>query len=193
MHSKRARSGADHCPPLANAPRSTEIKWNDVNDLINPVPSAGAVGTTLVGIQNSSQQNGRVGRWIAPISIEGMGNIVLPPQGAGAAGSDVCRIMLVRDKQPNGATFTVADLLQQNGGVAAYLSFKELFNDERFDILYDKSFNVECTGGVVAATIEGNKILHFCVPLHGTRTLYSGTGGTVTDITTNNYALAVIS
>lgn len=195
MDRKKLRRAAENCDSLTtpNAKSNVEVKWQDVNDFINTVPSAGGVGTSLTAITAAVAQNGRIGRLITVKSIEVMGNIVLPPQAAGAAASDVCRIMLVQDKQPNGALFTVADLLQQASGVAAYIAFFELYNEKRFNVLYDKSFNVEATGGIVAATLEGNKLFRFCVPIPDELTLYRSGGGSITEVMTNSYSLVYIS
>lgn len=58
--------------------------------------------------------------------------------------SNLVRIILYADKQPNGATATVTQILQNND----FLSFRNLDNLERFDILDDSIVELKAEAGI---------------------------------------------
>lgn len=58
--------------------------------------------------------------------------------------SNLVRLILYADKQPNGATATVTQILQNND----FLSFRNLDNLDRFDILDDSIVELKAEAGV---------------------------------------------
>lgn len=137
--------------PYQRKTRETpEVHYLDTTLAATAVPAAGLVNTNLVVIPQDDTTTGRNGRKVLIKSIEIRGNIVLTPAAAAVLGSDVVRIMVVQDRQANGAVFTTANVL----ATADWRSYPNLFNEERFRVLYDKSTTMNVSAGVVAATVE---------------------------------------
>lgn len=111
------------------------------------------------------------------------------------------RVMLVLDKQANGATFVAGDLLE-NGGVAGnnWCSPLSFVNRHRFNIYYDKTFCVHPisnTRQAVGATSYDapGRILKIRKTWKEGKTVGYNTGnaGTIADITTNGLQLVVFA
>lgn len=133
-----------------------EVKFLDTTLAATAVPAAGGVNTNLVVIPQDTTTSGRNGRKVMLKTIEIRGNIVLTPQGAGALGSDVVRVLVVQDKQANGAVFTTTDVL----ATADWRAFPNMFNEQRFKILSDTMTTLDAAAGVVAATVETAQAFH---------------------------------
>lgn len=171
---------------------SPEMKYEDIYTAPAVTSSTGAIGGTLVGIiQQGTGESQRVGRKIVLRKVLCRGAVNLDGTGLNDA-SDVVRIMLVKDKQTNGAVAAVTDILEDD----QVLSFNKLENKGRFTILKEVIVEVNST----AAAYDGTNVVHNIgtkyfsffhecnIPIE-----YSGNGGTVADLTTNNVFLVAIS
>jgi len=127
-----------------------ELKFLDTTLAATLVPTAGLVNTNLVVIPQDNTTSGRNGRMVTLKSVEIRGNIVITPAAAAVLGSDIVRLLVVQDKQANGAAFAVTDVLAS----ADWRAFPNLFNEGRFKILSDTLATLNVEAGVVAATIE---------------------------------------
>lgn len=102
------------------------------------------------------------------------------------------RIMVICDRQPNGAVFTLADLLSNQGN--ATTAFNNLDNRDRFKVLWDKH---DSLGGFTQAAPSSNS-KNYNVYLSGKKlpneeTTYKGNAGTIADIATCAYYIVAFA
>lgn len=100
--------------------------------------------------------------------------------------SEVIRIMLVQDKQVNGAAFTLGDLLHDPTATDNIVSPLQLVNKFRFKILYNQ---------VLAIDTDTSKMYrkYYKRFSKGIKIRYNGTGGGTADITSNGLYLVFLS
>ncbi len=116
--------------------RFGEMKFFDTNVAVSPVTTAGTVEDSLNHIPQGTTESERLGRKCTikhigvrfQLTLAETDAVTTPPP------ADLVRCILFWDKQANGATAIVADLLE-NAGVD---SFRNLANSQRFIFLYDK-------------------------------------------------------
>lgn len=116
-------------------------------------------------------------------------------------GDQVLRLLVVQDRQTNGAQLTGSDVLadQVPGTANDNLAMVNLENKHRFKILYDKIFQTEIQmrywNG--SAEISGNRVksINIFIPLgkRGVTTRYLGTTNAVSDIADNSFHLLAIT
>lgn len=173
-------------------PGRPEQKFLDTIITTTDIPLAGKIykdSFCLVGIGTGESQ--RIGRKLTLKKISMHVELKLPSATAAAETCDVVRLILIHDKQANGAVITaVTDVLESAG----YLSFRNLANSKRFHILWDKTVQLENKGygGSTVASTCTTKHLHFSkrlnLPLE-----YDSTGSTIAAIKSNNIAMIVIA
>lgn len=130
-----------------------ELKFLDTVQATTVPAAAGSVYTNLVVIPQGDTESMRNGRKVVIKSINIRGRMYIQPQANSANTSDVIRIMLVQDKQANGVAFTPALVLQTTD----FLSYRNLANTSRFQVLYDQSFSLNSLGGVATDSFESVK------------------------------------
>lgn len=102
-----------------------------------------------------------------------------------SATDTTCRVIVVYDKQPNGATFSLTDLLKDSSIGDNIISPLNLGNKFRFKILYNRIHQMSING-------KNNCYGKFYKKIF-MRTRYSGTAGDITDVATNNIKVFFIS
>ncbi len=175
--------------------RSSELKFHDV-DLDDAVIGTGGTVTPTVNIiPQGVTEVQRIGRkctlkvfqWRYVLTLPEQDAVVTPETG------DSARIIVFIDKQANGATATVTDLLES----ASILSFRNLANSGRFVFLCDKLHNINYAGlasdgaGVVSQALV-NMEYTFYAKLN-TPIEFSGTTGVIAEIRSNNIGVLLIS
>ncbi len=175
---------------------SGELKFHDV-DVDDAVVAAGGnivnSGTVIVIPQGTTEKT-RVGRKCTLRSLHLRYLLTLPEQDAVAtpANGDTVRLIIYLDKQCNGATIAVTDLLESDN----IHSFRNLSNSSRFVVLCDKIHNVNYAGmasdgaGIVsqAATTNNYTWNKKCnIPIE-----YSSTTGAVGEIRSNNIGIMLV-
>lgn len=96
----------------------------------------------LNGIAQGVQVNNRIGNQVSFTKFQNRFSLTLVNAMGGApAGSIAGRIMLVLDKQPNGAIFAITDLLV----AATTVSFNNLDNRQRFRVWKDMRFTLDAS------------------------------------------------
>ena len=124
---------------------------------------------------------------INPISLAGQGDTASSREGnkivfnsiqmkytwkmSQSATATRCRIMLVQDKQVNGAVFTINDLLESSATGTAIISPLNLDGAFRFRVLYNKVHTLSSEGSVVQYKEMFKKI--------NIKARYSNSGGTI--------------
>ena len=99
-----------------------------------------------------------------------------------------CRMMVVYDRQPNGAAFVTADLMEVNNSIIAHTDPKY---DKRFSVLYDKLFSLNEYAANTAVTSD--RAFSSWISIKGRKTQYSGAGGTIAEISTGSLYFIYLS
>ncbi len=173
-----------------------EAKFHDIalNDAV--VASAGTITPTINIIVQGIDESQRIGRkvTITKIMWRYFINLKEIPSEATPAAPDTVRVILYWDKQCNKATATVTDILE----TATIRSFNNLSNKGRFNILMDRMHTLNyltLTGdqdqdafssALVRETFSFYKSCS--IPIE-----YNAALGAITEITTNNLGVLLIS
>lgn len=118
--------------------------------------------------------------------------------GTGAAypQSDVARILIVQDKQSNGATADFSDIFAWDGSGAQTIdwrAFRNMENIDRFNILMDKTIRVQNqnfpngTGSAAACIVPFNFYRKCFIPVE-----MQGTTAAVANVKTNNVNVYIV-
>ncbi len=172
-----------------------EWKFFDTTATFGTVGAAGEIQASMCLIPQNITESGRIGRKCTVKRIDFMGDMILNAVLASANGQvDRVRVIVYHDKQANGATAAVLDLLE----TADILSFRNLANSGRFRILSDTTQAISCMAGAgdVAGTngnwnavIRSYKVgASLNMPLE-----FSGTTGAITELRSNNIGILAIS
>jgi len=175
------------------SPLGSELKFLDTTDTKSSVNASGTIKeSSLVNVVAGTGESQRVGRKITIKSIH-MRYIAQLSNTSNPSGTDDgLRVIVYWDKQCNGATAAVTDILE----TAEYLSFNNLSNKNRFSILMDKTVDISATAGAYDGTNDqfGQKAVtrsfhkKVNIPVE-----YSSTTGGLTEIRSNNIGLLAIS
>ncbi len=184
---------------FAHSNGSGELKFHDVQvDEAAADWSAGIIQNsgTLNVIPQDVTEKTRVGRKVTIKSImwRGAFSTTAIANGATVQNSEVVRVIIYLDKQCNGATAAVTDILES----ANFQSYRNLSNSNRFVTLMDKTFVVipEPPCGTSAANDQGQRTTN--------KTFYkkcnikleyddSAQTGAIGTIRSNNIGMLVIS
>ncbi len=101
------------------------------------------VQTDLLTIPEGVGEEQRIGRRITIKNIGWHYTIKLLTTSTPASTADHCRVMLVQDKQANGATAANTDVLDTSD----VFSFNNLANSSRFRVLMDKNYSLSSQSG----------------------------------------------
>jgi len=172
---------------VGNGLGSIEKKVIDINQTTYAVENTGTVLGLLNGCAPGSQNYNRVGRKINLKSLQIRGFFY---NTATASGARLVRMIIVYDKQPNGAAPTYANIVssQNIAGTTSSLScdMVNLDNRNRFEIIRDKCWDFAPISNVTDQALAGSPQT-YCVnefiPLKNRQTIYNaGTAGTIGDI-----------
>lgn len=175
------------------APSGGERKFFDTTRATQTVAATGTImNLSLNLIPQGTTESTRIGRKCVIRALNLRGNYNLPGATAAANTSDILRIIVYVDKQANGATAAVTDILE----TASYNSFRNLAESGRFKLLYDKSHALNTMGGAGNGTTDSfgeiarpwsfNK--RCMIPIE-----FSSTTGAITEIRSNNIGVLAIS
>ncbi len=174
--------------------KQVELLFTDTAFDTATIPSTGTVGIQLFTIPEGDGQSDRHGRRIQLKSVHWRGTVNLPSSTVIAEGSDVARLMLIKDTSADGALPGVTDILSS----AVYESFTNLENRSRFRILADKFISINCQGvgsnGTALITAPSER--HFSIYKKLDLTIEyndTATTGAIGTITKNNIVLLLIS
>ncbi len=173
-----------------------ELKFHDVDvDMTGADHSAGVIlNTSSINlIAQGVTESTRIGRKCVIRSIGWRGNVdYAVATGAGAADADQLRLMLVLDKQANGAAPAVTDVLES----ANIHSFNNLSNKGRFRVLSDKIHFLNVVGAAGDGTTHDYMIvkepIEFFKQVNIPLEFSAGTGA-ITEIRSNNLFILAIS
>lgn len=170
-----------------------EAKFFDSTQSTSPVPTAGVVLDSINEIPQGTTEKNRIGRRCTVLLVDLHVQLKLPATTTVGDADDIVRFILFCDKQCNGATAAVADILETGNYRAHY----NLANINRFKILHDKTYKVIAPNGGVGSTPNwqsGPDIRYFKIlkrlhlPIE-----FDSTTGAITEIRSNNIGVLVIS
>ncbi len=173
----------------------TELKFHDVDLDDAVIAGPGTITPSINLIAQGATESQRIGRKCVLKSIMWKYRMSLPEvDAAGTFGpSDLVRVIMYLDKQCNGATAAVTDILESDD----FQSFNNLANKNRFVKLMDKSytFNYQAGGSDGAGVISGAQVdmnetfYHKCnIPLE-----FDAATGAITEIRSNNIGVLLLS
>lgn len=190
--SKRRKTGSGYTRNVGYygqfTPLGSELKFFDTTGTLAPVPAAGAILEDSVHhIVAGTGESQRVGRKVTLKSFHARIVSNLIPSGSSSS-DDGIRIIVYWDKQCNGATAAVTDILE----TANYKSFNNLSNKNRFMVLADKVVDISATAADSAffgqRGVTSNMNIKCNLPVE-----FSSTTGAIAEIRSNNIGLMAIT
>lgn len=174
---------------------SGELKFFDTTHAQATVATAGAItNASLNLIPQGVTESNRVGRKCTIKKIHFRGEVRMPDSSTSGTTADRMRMIVYVDKQANGATAAVTDILE----TANIDAFRDLSNTGRFTVLYDVTEDVYSPSGSGRGTTdtlafgEMKKTLRHDIecsyPLE-----FSSTAGALTELRSNNVGVLAIS
>ena len=136
---------------------NAEMKFHDVDIDDAVVAAGGTIQAALLTIPEGNGEEQRIGRKLNIKRIGWRYSYELPDTATAASSSDVIRIMLILDKQANGALPVVTDILE----TADFQSFNSLSNSQRFRVIMDKTHQVTATAAISATFGETRRVGQF--------------------------------
>lgn len=182
---------------LRSAPRSfrmasSELKFFDTTLSNTNVTTSGVISnSSLCLIPQGTGESTRIGRKCVVKSLHLKGMVTLRQSSNGSQCADRFRMIVYQDKQANGLTAGVTDILE----TATLDSFRNLSNVGRFNVLSDKVFAMN------PSAAEGNAAVNICeriynLSLNKTCNIpleFSGITGALTELRSNNIGVLVIA
>ncbi len=168
---------------------SRELKFHDVDSSDAIVAATGAIQPALLTIAQGTNAGNRIGRQITLKSIMVKWSMKLPSTASMTQTVDHCRVMIIQDKQCNGALPTVGNVLLQTD----FLSFNNLDNKRRFRTLMDRQYDFQSAAGI-AGPVTGEDMISdtfykkVSMPIE-----YSSTSGVIAEVRSNNIFILLIS
>lgn len=175
------------------ATRGGELKFFDTTKVQSVIAAVGNITDLSVNlIPQGVTESTRVGRKCVVKRIHFRGEVRMPDSAASGTTADRLRIIIYQDKQANGATATIASLLE----TTSIDSFRNLAESGRFRVLLDRNYDVAAQSGSGNGTVdrfgEQKKTFKFnklCnIPLE-----FAATTGAITEIRSNNIGVLAIS
>ncbi len=172
-----------------------EMKFLDTTVDVVSVAASGEITDTINVIAQGVTESQRIGRKCTIRSIQWNYQMVLPARDALATpgNGDTLRAIIYLDKQCNGATATVTDILE----TATWQSFRNLANQGRFTILYDKQTNLN----YLTLGSDGAAVISSCIMVRSYKFSkkcaipieFDSTTGALTEMRSNNIGVLLIS
>ncbi len=166
-----------------------ELKFHDVDLDDALIAATGTITPTVNIIAQGVTESDRVGRKCVIRSIQWRYNLNFISIADMATTSTTVRVIMYVDKQANGATAAVTDLLESDN----YQSYNNLSNSGRFLVLHDK-FHVlhspAAIAGPVTSELDRNGVFYKkCeIPIE-----FSSTLGVIAEIRSNNIGVLLIA
>lgn len=173
--------------------RQSELKVVDTSRNGYPINTTGNFQVLNIPVQGAAVYN-RVGNEIEMKSLHFVGQIALTGNAGIAVNQDYLRIMIVYDRQPNGANPANADLLTDyssaGGTTTNSMSHLNPNNYDRFKVLADIRIDINDAVAAGAETIgvaqivdyKGEVNINRFINLKGMGVKYKASAGTVGDI-----------
>ncbi len=169
-----------------------EMKFFDLDLDDATIATGGTITDSINKIAQGTTEITRIGRKCTIRGINWRYVITLAASTAAGDTTDVVRVIMYLDKQCNGATATVLDILES----ADFQSFNNLSNKSRFRTLSDKTYDLVAHAGGGDGTTEDygedittDSFYKKCnIPIE-----FDSTAGAITEIRSNNLGVLLIS
>lgn len=164
-------------------------KFFDTTLAATVAAAAGTIANASLNlIPQNATESGRIGNRVKVTSIHLRGSINLPGTAVALA-SDMVRVIVYLDRQANGATAAVTDIL----ATADYRSFNNMANKGRFQTLMDEycAMNYQAADSVPTAYSYRKELVMNKKGL-GIALQFSGATGAITEVRTNNVGVLII-
>ncbi len=172
-----------------------ELKFHDVDLDDALIATGGTITPSINLIPQGVTEIQRLGRKCTLKSINWRYNLELTDKDAGSvvSVSDTVRLIVYLDKQTNGLTATVTDILES----ADYQSFNNLVNRGRFLVLMDRVEDVNvlamASDGTGLMSNSANRISRTFFKKCDIPLEFSAATGALTEIRSNNIGVLAIS
>ncbi len=169
-----------------------ELKFHDVDLDDGVIAAAGTITPSVSLIAQGVTESERIGRKCTIRSINWRFRIGLPASTAATNTIENVRVILFIDKQANGATATVTDILE----TANYQSFNNLVNKGRFRTIMDRTYDLKSEAGGGDGTTEDyaeDSISDTLFKKVNIPIEFSGATGAIAEIRSNNISVLLIS
>lgn len=146
---------------------------------------------SLINISQGVGEQQRIGRKCVIKSIHFKGARTLPANLFSNDASDRMRIIVYQDKQCNGISASVGNMLQETD----IDSFRNLENSGRFVFLYDRTHSIQATAGGGNGTNDftSDVIKHWKLNINLNIPIeYNSTTGAIAEIRSNNIGIMMI-
>lgn len=174
--------------PRTRISTAIEKKYLDTSIQNTSDISAGVILNSLVLVPQGTTDVTRIGNKITVTNINLRGFAANDDLTTALTGGGYLRVILYVDKQANGATAAVTDILKS----AVIHSFRNMDQVDRFIILQDKFYNIPIkTTDALHTSIETtmwSMNIKCKYPVH-----FSSTMGAITELRSNNIGLLYIS
>lgn len=172
--------------------RVIELKnSNDGQEAANVSTTGALMAINLFDIEQGLTAQNRIGRTIQVKKLQLKYTIGIPLSSTGT--NEVLRVIVGIDHQCNGAVALVSDILQD----ADYLAFRNLDNARRFTFLQDRYYPLQHTAGgpssVSTTLFNETEEFHQMSWDMDLKVEYDASTGAITDLTSNNFFILVIS
>jgi len=196
------KSRLTRLPAFSAKSMKAELKGIDLAATGFALTSAGAC-FQIQGIPiEGSGPDDRTGRNIRMNSLEVRGFIHLDATNAAGRAQTLARIMLIYDRQPNGAAPAITDVLQDSTGATSTFVGLNLNNKDRFIVLRDRQVLLPQLGvaGVPPGTVtNANELnldktynIHEYIKLSGLEQTFKASAGAVADLSTGGLFIAAL-
>lgn len=172
-----------------------ELKFFDSSHVDGTVSVTGSIANSINLVSQGIAENQRIGRKIVirAINMRWFYNLQFQQDQPDIGGGDTLRIIVFMDKQANGATALVTDILE----TAQIESYRNLANKNRFEVLMDRKYTlnrmIAVTDGTNTSTTpllqkhdQWSKKVN--IPIE-----YDSTAGAITEIRSYNVGILYIS
>jgi len=189
----KERQGRAIQPKFKRVGRSSaEVKFKDTTKSATAVASAGSIfnATLLTMVEGNTDQT-RVGNRITVKSVMLRGIAQIAANADVGNTSNIIRIIVYLDRQANGATAAVTDILAS----ASYQAFNNLDNSDRFRTLAETTIDLNNPGAVAtgAAYTYGHvKQSFFLKAKLNLDVKFKGNAADETQLSSNNIGVLVI-
>lgn len=154
--------------------KRVEFKYKDTSFVVLPTTTGGYY--LVNSVDRGTDNTERIGRQITMKSLYVKGIMKYQASFPTAVVDQMVRLLIVIDKEPNGAVYTLDEVLTSIG----VNTFRNLDNKSRFVILYDRKFNIN-TASEPGSFKQFKYFRRFNLPI-----TYTGTGGSIADINKNS-------
>lgn len=165
-----------------------ELKFHDVTANVTGISTVGNIAAdSLNEIAQGTTESQRIGRKCTIRNMSMRFRFDLNPESAAVDNATVCRVIVYIDKQCNGATAAVTDILE----TANVYAYRNLANSGRFRTLMDRFYVLNAQNGTATSTgkysVFGQMFWSLNLPIE-----YSSTTGAISEIRSNNIGVMVI-